>query len=69
MGQTIISSSGTDSQILKKLMASKLSVKVSFLWGKKSVKCDILGDQDVKCTMMFMLNHEPAQFKVHNCKF
>lgn len=22
------------------------------------------GDQDVKCTMMFMLNHEPAQFKL-----
>ena len=24
----------------------------------------ILGDRDVKCTMMFMLNHEPSQFKL-----
>ena len=22
------------------------------------------GDRDVKCTMMFMLNHEPSQFKL-----
>ena len=65
MAQTTTWWNGTDNRTHKKLMDFKSKDLVS---GKPLVLneklLNILGDRDVKCTMMFMLNHEPSQFKL-----
>ena len=57
-------SNGTDKQIRRRPTDSKSSDRVSTGEPLPVKHFFPAGDRDVKCTMMFMLNHEPAQFKL-----
>ena len=63
MGQTITLLSGTGNRTLKRLTDFKSNEQVNLNKIYQILKRK-KGDRDVKCTMMFMLNHEPSQFKL-----